>query len=243
MFRERRWDGSNRALVYLIVYAALLGRRLASRHRGLRPRPLFARPRRRRRRRAPRCVGVVGGRALADQRPAGGADRLSERGCGPVHRRVLARDLSRLAPRDAVAGAGADAGDGGIPDPDRADAAEPRLADRDADRAAVLPARRPEPDPRLRRARACRRRVGADGVADPRRLQVNDAGGNVGAAIADAGNAMLLSCCVLLVVGLAVGAARSTDQHLGADGADRRAGPAGCSPPSLPSSGSSSRSA
>ena len=35
----------------------LLGRRLASGHRGVRPRPLFARPRRRRRRRAPRCAG------------------------------------------------------------------------------------------------------------------------------------------------------------------------------------------
>jgi hypothetical protein len=35
-------------------------------------------------------------------------------------------------------------------------------------------------------------------------FEVNDAGGNVGAAIAEAGNAMLLSCCVLLVVGIAV---------------------------------------
>ena len=35
-------------------------------------------------------------------------------------------------------------------------------------------------------------------------FEVNEAGGNVGAAIAEAGNAMLLSCCVLLVVGLAV---------------------------------------
>ena len=219
-------DGANLALVYLLVYARLLGRRLEGRLGRDRPRALRGRARGRRRVVLLDAAGSPRRGALARQRPARRADRLSERGGGALHRWVLAGGPPRLAARGALVPARAAARRRRVPRPARADAAEPGGAAGDPVRARLLPAGHAESDPRVHLPRPCR----SARPRSPRRpildvFTVATDGGDVGAAFSAAADAMLIACVGLLLVGTPIGlldAAWSCPRSTRADGGPAR---------------------